>query len=272
MMKKIVILFAAMLFIITAIGCGSSTTSSNTEQTGQQQQEQQQQQQNTTGSAEQKTSSNADQQKQTGADSSSAASGNEKTSTGTTSQTKQPTAAGEKSKKNPVVTILMEDGQKITVELYPSIAPNTVRNFISLAKKGFYNGLIFHRVIPGFMIQGGDPNGNGSGGPGYSIKGEFKANGFANDLKHTRGVISMGYVPDLPDSAGSQFFIMANDYPSLDGQYAAFGKVLSGMDEVDKIVSVERDGNDKPLTAQKMKKVTVDTFGVNYGDPVKVLQ
>lgn len=274
MMKKLVILFAAMLFIFTAIGCGSSTTSGSADQTGQQQQEQQQQQQqqqNTNGSAEQQSSSNTDQQKQTGADSNSAATGNEKSNTGTTSQTKQPAARGEKSKKNPIVTIVMEDGQKITVELYPSIAPNTVRNFVSLVKKGFYNGLIFHRVIPGFMIQGGDPSGDGSGGPGYSIKGEFSSNGFANDLKHTRGVISMART-SVPDSAGSQFFIMVNDTPSLDGQYAAFGKVLSGMDEVDKIVSVERDAADKPLTAQKMKKVTVDTFGVNYGDPVKVLQ
>lgn len=276
MMKKLVILFAAMLFIFAAIGCGSSTTSSSTDQTGQQQQEQQQQQQqqNTTGSAEQQSSSNADQQKHTGAVSSSATSGNEKSSTGSTSQTKQPTATGEKSKKNPIVTIVMEDGQKITVELYPSIAPNTVRNFVSLVKKGFYNGLTFHRVVPGFMIQGGDPKGDGSGGPGYSIKGEFKANGFANELKHTRGVISMGYVPNLPDSAGSQFFIMVADAPFLDGQYAAFGKVLSGMDEVDKIVNVPNSGppDNKALNPPKMKKVTVDTFGVNYGDPVKVLQ
>lgn len=172
--------------------------------------------------------------------------------------------------KNPVATIEMEDGKKITIELYPDKAPNTVNNFITLANKGFYNGLIFHRVIPEFMIQGGDPQGTGTGGPGYSIKGEFSSNGFTtNTLKHERGVISMARAQE-PDSAGSQFFIMVAAASNLDGQYAAFGKVINGMDEVDKIVSVKRDGNDKPLSAQKMKKVSVDTKGVDYSNVEKV--
>ena len=155
---------------------------------------------------------------------------------------------------NPIVTIEMEDGGIIRAELYPEIAPNTVRNFISLVKKGFYDGVIFHRVIPGFMIQGGDPTGTGMGGPGYSIEGEFTSNGFQNDLKHTRGVISMARSMN-PNSAGSQFFIMHQDAPHLDGQYAAFGKVVAGMDVVDKIASVRTDWNDKPTTPVKMKTV-----------------
>ncbi len=158
---------------------------------------------------------------------------------------------------NPVVTIEMESGDIIKVELYPDVAPNTVKNFIHLASKGFYDGLIFHRVIPGFMIQGGDPQKNGTGGPGYQIKGEFTSNGFKNDLKHTRGVISMARSM-ANDSAGSQFFIMVADAPHLDGQYAAFGKVISGMEAADKIVSAETDANDKPLEDQVMKKVTVE--------------
>lgn len=169
-------------------------------------------------------------------------------------------------KMNPVVTIEMENGDKIKVELYPDIAPNTVNNFISLVNKKFYDGLIFHRVIPGFMIQGGDPKGTGAGGPGYNIKGEFSGNGFKNDLKHTRGVISMART-QAPDTAGSQFFIMVTDYPSLDGQYASFGKVIEGMEAVDRIVSTKTDSNDKPLQEQKMKKVTVDTFGKTYPEP-----
>lgn len=171
-----------------------------------------------------------------------------------------------KDAKNPVVTIEMADGGKIKVELYPDVAPNTVLNFISLVNKGFYNGTTFHRVIPGFMIQGGDPEGTGTGGPGYSIKGEFTNNGFPNDLKHERGVISMARTM-IPDSAGSQFFIMVEDYPSLDGEYAAFGRVIEGMEVADKIVGVERDANDKPLKEQKMKRVTVETFGVKYEEP-----
>lgn len=169
----------------------------------------------------------------------------------------------------PIVTITMEDDSKIELELYPDKAPNTVNNFISLVNKGFYDGLIFHRVIPDFMIQGGDPNGNGTGDPGYSIKGEFSENGFKNDLKHDRGVISMAR-SQMPDSAGSQFFIMVADAPHLDGQYAPFGKVTEGMDVVDKIVAADRDEMDKPLKEIKMKKVTVDTKGINYEEPEKV--
>ena len=168
---------------------------------------------------------------------------------------------------NPIVTIEMEDGGIIRAELYPEIAPNTVRNFISLVKKGFYDGVIFHRVIPGFMIQGGDPTGTGMGGPGYSIEGEFTSNGFQNDLKHTRGVLSMARAMD-PNSAGSQFFIMHMYAPHLDKQYAAFGKVTEGMDVVDAIARTPRSMfNDKPTHEQKMKTVTVETFGVEYPEP-----
>ena len=170
---------------------------------------------------------------------------------------------------NPIVTIEMENGGVIKAELYPEVAPNTVNNFVSLVKQGFYDGIIFHRVIPGFMIQGGDPKGVGSGGPGYSIKGEFNSNGFKNDLLHTRGVLSMARTM-APNSAGSQFFIMHEDAPHLDGQYAAFGKVFEGMDVVDAIANTRRDFNDKPRVEQKMKKVTVDTFGVDYPEPEKV--
>ena len=170
--------------------------------------------------------------------------------------------------KNPVATIEFENGASLQIELYPKIAPNTVNNFISLANKGFYNGVIFHRVIPGFMIQGGDPNGVGTGGPGYSIRGEFSANGFENKLNHIRGVISMARAQH-PDSAGSQFFIMVDDAPHLDGQYAAFGQVISSMDEADRIVSVRRDMFDKPIEPQIMKSVSVETFGEVYPEPEK---
>ncbi|MGG1651410.1 peptidylprolyl isomerase [Paenibacillus sp. NRS-1780] len=182
-----------------------------------------------------------------------------------------PAATKDKSKpvSHPVVTIVMNDGKKIKLELYPEVAPNTVNNYISLVQKGAYNGTIFHRVIPGFMIQGGDPQGNGTGGPGYSIKGEFKSNGVNNTLKHTRGVLSMARSADL-DSAGSQFFIMVADADYLDGQYAAFGKVTSGLDVVDAIVNSKRDSNDKPIKPATMKKVTVDTLGKKYPAPVKV--
>ena len=169
---------------------------------------------------------------------------------------------------NPIVTFEMEDGAVMKAELYPEVAPNTVNNFISLVKSGFYDGLIFHRVIPGFMIQGGDPKGVGSGGPGYCIRGEFKANGFDNSLLHSRGVLSMARTM-APNSAGSQFFIMHEDAPHLDGQYAAFGKVIEGIEEVDKICSVRTDYNDKPRIPQVMKKVAVDTLGVDYPEPVK---
>lgn len=171
--------------------------------------------------------------------------------------------------KNPIVTINMENGGVIKAELYPEVAPNTVKNFISLINKGFYDGVIFHRVIPGFMIQGGCPDGNGMGGPGYSIKGEFTRNGFKNDLKHSRGVLSMARTM-VHDSAGSQFFIMVQDSPHLDNQYAAFGKVIEGMEVADGIVKVQRDYNDKPFEDQKMMKVTVDTFGETYDEPEKV--
>ena len=167
--------------------------------------------------------------------------------------------------KNPIVNIEMESGEKIVVELYPHIAPNTVKNFVSLVEKGFYDGLIFHRVIPGFMIQGGCPQGTGTGNPGYSIKGEFSSNGFTNNLKHEKGVISMAR-SSSPNSAGSQFFIMTARSPHLDGQYASFGRVLEGIEEVDKIVSVSTDFRDKPLEPQVMKKVTVETFGIDYSD------
>jgi len=166
----------------------------------------------------------------------------------------------------PIVTIEMEDGQKIVVELYPDIAPNAVNNFISLINKSFYDGVIFHRVIPGFMIQGGDPQGTGMGGPGYTIKGEFAQNGFANPLKHERGVISMARTM-VPDSAGSQFFIMHQDSFYLDGQYAAFGKVIQGIETVDAIAVVPRNRSDKPNQDQRMKKVTVDTHGISYPEP-----
>lgn len=168
--------------------------------------------------------------------------------------------------KNPIVTIEMESGGMIKAELYPDIAPNTVKNFVSLVNRGFYDGVIFHRVIPGFMIQGGDPQGIGIGGPGYSIKGEFSGNGFKNDLAHTKGVLSMARAQN-PNSAGSQFFVMVDDAPFLDGQYAAFGKVIEGIEEADRIVAVPRDRSDKPYEDQRMKKVTVDTFSETYDEP-----
>ena len=170
---------------------------------------------------------------------------------------------------NPIVTIEMENGKTIKAELYPDTAPISVNNFISLINSGFYDGLTFHRVISGFMIQGGCPKGNGTGGPGYCIKGEFASNGVSNDLKHTRGVLSMART-SAPDSAGSQFFIMHEDAPHLDGEYAAFGKVIDGMDVVDEIASVRVDYNDKPRQPQVMKKITVDTFGVTYPEPEKL--
>ena len=170
--------------------------------------------------------------------------------------------------QNPIVTIEMENGDIMKAELYPEIAPNTVNNFISLIKKGYYDGVIFQRVIPGFMIQGGDPDGTGMGGPGYSIKGEFSHNGFQNDLKHTPGVLSMARTM-IPDSAGSQFFIMHETSPHLDGEYAAFGKVIEGLEVVDKIARVKTDYSDRPMEEQKMAKVTVETFGVDYPEPEK---
>lgn len=168
--------------------------------------------------------------------------------------------------QNPVVTFTMENGDVMKAELYPDVAPNTVNNFVSLVKKGFYDGLIFHRIIAGFMIQGGDPDGTGMGGPGYSIKGEFNYNGFDNSLKHSRGVLSMARAQH-PNSAGSQFFIMHANAPHLDGQYAAFGKLIEGEDVLDKIASVDTDYSDRPRKPQVMKTVTVETFGVDYDEP-----
>ena len=170
---------------------------------------------------------------------------------------------------NPIVTFEMENGDIMKAELYPEIGPNTVNNFISLVQNGFYDGLIFHRVIRGFMIQGGCPDGTGMGGPGYTIKGEFSQNGFANDLRHTEGVLSMARAMH-PDSAGSQFFIMHKNSPHLDGAYAAFGKITEGMDIVNKIAETATDYSDRPLEEQKMKKVTVDTMGVEYPAPERV--
>ncbi|APH04806.1 peptidylprolyl isomerase [Bacillus weihaiensis] len=178
-------------------------------------------------------------------------------------------AQPETIEQNPIVTMTMENDESIKIELYPMIAPNTVNNFISLAESGFYDGLLFHRVIPNFMIQGGDPNGNGTGGPTYSIKGEFSSNGFENNVKHERGIISMAR-SQAPDSAGSQFFIMVEDTSSLDGDYAAFGKVIEGMETVDSIVSVKTNDSDKPIEEQKIKEVTVDTFGIDYPEPEKL--
>ena len=168
--------------------------------------------------------------------------------------------------QNPIVTFTMENGDTMKAELYPEVAPNTVNNFISLVKKGFYDGLIFHRIISGFMIQGGDPDGTGMGGPGYSIKGEFSYIGVDNNLKHSRGVLSMARAQH-PDSAGSQFFIMHANAPHLDGQYAAFGKLIEGEDVLDSIASVDTDWNDRPRKPQVMKTVTVETFGVDYDEP-----
>ena len=171
--------------------------------------------------------------------------------------------------KNPVVTITMMNGDKMVAELYPEIAPISVNNFISLINKGYYDGLIFHRVIKGFMIQGGCPDGTGMGGPGYTIKGEFAQNGFENNLKHTEGVLSMARAMH-PDSAGSQFFIMHKTSPHLDGAYAAFGQVIEGMDVVNAIAETATDWNDRPLEEQKIKSITVDTFGVDYPEPLKM--
>lgn len=171
--------------------------------------------------------------------------------------------------QNPIVTITMENGDVMKAELYPEIAPNTVNNFISLINKNYYDGIIFHRVIRGFMLQGGDPQGTGTGGPGYEIKGEFSSNGFENNLKHTPGVLSMARTM-VPDSAGSQFFIMHQAAPHLDGEYAAFGKIIEGMDVVNKIAEMPTDYRDRPLEDQVMKTVTVETFGVDYPEPETV--
>ncbi len=177
---------------------------------------------------------------------------------------------GANGDNNPIVTMEMADGGIVKIELYPKLAQNTVANFVWLANQGFYDGLIFHRVIPGFMIQGGDPEGTGMGGPGYSIQGEFKNNGIYNALRHTRGVIAMARNGASRDSAGSQFFIMVADASHLDGDYAAFGRVIEGMEVVDRIVSVERGAQDRPMVDQVIEKMTVDTLGIDYGEPKKM--
>ena len=185
----------------------------------------------------------------------------------------KPVADSNSDEQNPIVTLTMESGDKILIELYPKVAPNTVNSFISLINKKFYDGVIFHRVIPDFMIQGGDPEGTGRGGPGYMLFGEFSNNDFINDLKHTRGVLSMARrgnpydPPSAYNTAGSQFFIMVADAPFLDNDYTAFGKVTEGMDVADKIVNSPRDGNDKPFEDQRIKTMTVETFGVEYPEP-----
>lgn len=237
------LMFSALLLVLA--GCGNASNSAG---------------QSSTSSSSQTESG------MTGSDNSSTSS--EQGEASSNAPSANDNSASFKQANDPIVTIEMDDGQKIELELYPKAAPNTVNNFISLVKKGFYDGLTFHRVIPGFMIQGGDPNGNGSGGPGYSIPGEFKKNNVQNDLKHTRGVLSMART-EAPNSAGSQFFIMVADASYLDGQYAAFGKVISGMDEVDKIVNVPTGDMNKPNTPPVMKKVTVDTKGVDYPEPEK---
>lgn len=254
-MKKLMFLVFGIILLFTGIAC-SSGKDQNTAQSG------------NTQSYSQSNNDQAQINNNRSEQNNNAASSNEadKKNQAVNNQKVNDSAASEKTPKNPIVTIEMADGGKIKVELYPDVAPNTVKNYISLVNKGFYNGTIFHRVIPGFMIQGGDPDGTGMGGPGYGIKGEFSGNGFSNNLKHERGVISMAR-SSHPDSAGSQFFIMVADYPSLNGQYAAFGKVIEGIEEADKIVSVQRNSSDRPLAEQKMKKVTVETFGVNYGEP-----
>ncbi|ANS73379.1 peptidylprolyl isomerase [Paenibacillus yonginensis] len=250
-------LLALMLvFVFALTACGNKPEASNA------------------GNSTQTSGSNASGNAGDSADSSEAPSSEAPASTGPVaddpSKEVQPDPAFT-STDNPVVTIEMKTGNQIQIELYPKAAPNTVNNFISLVQKGFYDGTKFHRVIPGFMIQGGDPQGNGTGGPGYSIAGEFTTNGVKNDLKHTRGVISMARAQD-PNSGGSQFFIMVADADYLDGQYAAFGKVIKGMSTVDAIVNLPRDSNDMPADndLDVMSKVTVDTKGKTYPEPEKV--
>lgn len=255
-MKKLLILVLGALLLLTGIACSNSETTppatTSTQPTGA-----------TSSDSSQPAGSQTDANQP--ADTKPA---EPQTPVDKNNESSKETA---KTGQNPIVTIEMADGGKIILELYPKVAPNTVNNFISLVQKGFYNGLIFHRVIPGFMIQGGDPQGTGVGDPGYSIKGEFAENGFSNNLKHERGIISMAR-SFMPDSAGSQFFIMVKEAPHLDGKYAAFGRVTAGMEVADKIVNTSRDENDKPLAEQKMKKVTVETFGVKYDEPVKAGQ
>ena len=243
-MKRFFAVLTAALLLLAAIGCAKTYANSLTGKTGE---EPAVPGTDTTSAAEETDLQQTEPQK-----------------TEETNQSKENTTM-----QNPIATITMQDGGVMKLELYPDVAPNTVKNFISLANSGFYDGLTFHRIIAGFMIQGGDPNGTGSGGPGYSIKGEFTSNGFKNDLKHKRGVISMARTM-VPDSAGSQFFIMHADYPYLDGEYAAFGMLLEGFDVLDAIATVQTNRNDAPLTPVVIDTIRVDTFGVDYGEPEKI--
>lgn len=243
-MKRFFAILTAALLLLAAVGCAKTYANSLTGKTG-------------------------EEPAAAGTDTTSAAGETEPQQT-EPQKTEETNQSKENSTmQNPVATITMKDGGVMKLELYPDVAPNTVKNFISLANAGFYDGLTFHRIIAGFMIQGGDPNGTGSGGPGYSIKGEFTSNGFKNDLKHKRGVISMARTM-IPDSAGSQFFIMHADYPYLDGEYAAFGMLLEGFDVLDAIATVQTNRNDAPLTPVVIDTIRVDTFGVDYGEPEKI--
>ena len=243
-MKRFFAILTAALLLLAAIGCAKTYANSLTGKTG-------------------------EESAAAGTDTTSAAGETEPQQT-EPQKTEETNQSKENSTmQNPIATITMQDGGVMKLELYPDVAPNTVKNFIALANAGFYDGLTFHRIIAGFMIQGGDPNGTGSGGPGYSIKGEFTSNGFKNDLKHKRGVISMARTM-IPDSAGSQFFIMHADYPYLDGEYAAFGMLLEGFDVLDAIATVQTNRNDAPLTPVVIDTIRVDTFGVDYGEPEKI--
>lgn len=243
-MKRFFAILTAALLLLAAIGCAKTYANSLTGKTG-------------------------EELAAAGTDTTSAA-GETKPQQTEPQKTEETNQSKENSTmQNPIATITMQDGGVMKLELYPDVAPNTVKNFITLANAGFYDGLTFHRIIAGFMIQGGDPNGTGSGGPGYSIKGEFTSNGFKNDLKHKRGVISMARTM-IPDSAGSQFFIMHADYPYLDGEYAAFGMLLEGFDVLDAIATVQTNRNDAPLTPVVIDTIRVDTFGVDYGEPEKI--
>lgn len=248
-MKRFLWILTAALLLITAIGCTKTIA-------------------NATGSTE-FTGKNEEEPAAPGADANTETEPAAQATEAPAAQEPEKTEEDTNVKNNPIATITMKDGGVMKLELYPDVAPNTVKNFISLANKGFYDGLTFHRIIAGFMIQGGDPDGMGSGGPGYSIKGEFASNGFQNDLKHTRGVISMARTM-VPDSAGSQFFIMHADAPHLDGEYAAFGMLTEGFDVLDAIASVRTGMYDMPLEPVVIDTIRVETFGVDYGEPEKI--
>ncbi|MFC7677972.1 peptidylprolyl isomerase [Paenibacillus sp. GCM10028914] len=244
--KLMIVLFSVMTLLVILSGCGVDEERENNNSS------------NASGSTTESTNESSDESK------------SEPSTEPTTEEPTTPSnlVVPDPEASHPVVTIEMDSGKIIKLELYPEVAPNTVNNFISLVKKGFYDGVVFHRVIPGFMIQGGDPDGTGGGGPDYSIAGEFTSNGVQNDLEHTRGVLSMARTND-PNSAGSQFFIMHADAPHLDTQYAAFGKVTEGMEVVDEIAALPTDGSDRPDPLPTMKKVTVDTLGKEYPEPEK---